>query len=236
MSAEIDKQWYYAQSRQRFGPVTAHVLAQMYAQGDIHDNDLVWAPHMKNWQKAGAVKDQFMNAPAPPPNPSARSSYSGSVDSLPVAQPVVTGRIVVDDTFENAGFFARLAALIVDFIILIPIMAIVVAIAVAFMGMPQTEAAMNAYSLVLNALSVVVGWLYYALQESGKHGATFGKRVLGIAVTDLNGDGITFWRATARHFSKLISGMICGIGYLFPFITQRKQALHDIIAGCMIIK
>lgn len=235
MSAESDKQWHYAQSRQRFGPVTAHVLAQMYAQGDLHDNDLVWAPHMKNWQKAAEVKEQFINA-TPPPAPSGSASYSRSLDPLPVAQPVVTGRVVVDDTFENGGFFARLAALIVDCIILIPIMAIVVAIAVAFMGMPQTEAAMNAYSLVLNALSVVVGWLYFALQESGKHGATFGKRILGIAVTDLNGDGITFWRATARHFSKFISAMICGIGYLFPFVTQRKQALHDIIAGCMIIK
>lgn len=236
MSPSSDKQWYYAQSRQRFGPVTAQVLAQMYAQGELQDSDLVWAPHMQNWQKAVLVKDEFMNAPPPPPPSSAASGYASPVDALPMAQPVGTGRVAVDDSFENGGVFARAAALIVDAIILIPIQAIVVAIIGAFMGVPQTEAAMNTFSLVINVAIIIVVWLYYALQESGSRGATFGKRALGLAVTDLNGDGITFWRATARHFSKIVSGLICGIGYLFPFFTQRKQALHDIIAGCMIIK
>ncbi len=242
MSPSSDKQWYYAQSRQRFGPVTAHVLAQMYAQGELQDSDLVWAPHMQNWQKAGIVKDEFVNAPPSPPPPSAApSGYASPVDPLPMAQPVATGRVAVDDSFENGGFFARAAAFIIDAIILIPIQAIVGAILGGIMGammggVPQTEEGLLRFQLVIQVGVVIVVWLYYALQESGGHGATFGKRALGIAVTDLNGDGITFWRATARHFSKIVSGLICGIGYLFPFFTQRKQALHDIIAGCMIIK
>ncbi len=238
MPANSDKQWFYAQSRQKFGPVTAQVLAQMYAQGDLHDTDLVWAPHMENWQKAGAVKDQFVNAPPPPPPQpeAAPSAYSSPMDPLPMAQPIVTGRVAVDDSFENGGFFARLAAMIIDFIILIPIMGILQLIAASFIGEPQNESAEFAAGMVMLAILVGTQWLYFAFQESSSYGATFGKRALGLAVTDLTGDGITFARATVRHFSKIISGMFCGMGYFFVFFTQRKQALHDIIAGCMIVK
>lgn len=241
MSPSSDKQWYYAQSRQRFGPVTAHVLAQMYAQGELRDEDLVWAPHMQNWQKAGLVKEEFMNAPPPPPQAAAPSAYASPVDPLPTARPMATGRVAVDDSFENGGFFARAGAFIVDAIILIPIQAIVGAIMGGIMGammggVPQTEEGLLRFQLVIQVGIIITVWLYYALQESGGYGATFGKRALGISVTDLNGDSISFARASARHFSKIVSAAICGLGYFFPFFTQRKQALHDIIAGCMIIK
>jgi uncharacterized RDD family membrane protein YckC len=208
----------------------------MYAQGELQDSDLVWAPHMETWQKAGAVKDQFANAPPAPPVPSTPAAYSGPFDPLPMAQPYTTGRVDVDASFENGSFFARLGALIIDVIILLPTVGVIALLVILAIGMPTSQSGADTLNLLVNALSALITWLYFALQESGGHGATFGKRALGLSVTDLNGDAISFWRATARHFSKIISGLICGIGYFFPLFTQRKQALHDIIAGCMIVK
>ena len=79
-------------------------------------------------------------------------------------------------------------------------------------------------------------WLYFALMESSAKGATLGKLALGLRVTDLNGNRISFARATGRYFGKIVSGMILMIGYLMAGFTQQKQALHDIMAGCLVIR
>lgn len=81
-----------------------------------------------------------------------------------------------------------------------------------------------------------VSWLYYALLESSSWQATLGKRALGLAVTDLDGNPISFWRATGRHFAKIISGIIIWIGFIMAGFTEKKQALHDLMAGCLVVK
>ena len=62
-----------------------------------------------------------------------------------------------------------------------------------------------------------------------------GKKALGIIVTDLNGAKISFSRATGRYFGKILSGLILYIGFLMAAFTQKKQALHDKLAGCLVI-
>jgi uncharacterized RDD family membrane protein YckC len=59
--------------------------------------------------------------------------------------------------------------------------------------------------------------------------------VLGLKVTDLEGRRISFLRATARHFAKIVSGMILLIGFIMAGFTERKQALHDMIAGTLVV-
>jgi uncharacterized RDD family membrane protein YckC len=58
---------------------------------------------------------------------------------------------------------------------------------------------------------------------------------LGIKVTDMTGNKLSFGRATGRYFAKIISGLIMGIGYFMAGFTQQKQALHDIIASCLVV-
>jgi uncharacterized RDD family membrane protein YckC len=82
----------------------------------------------------------------------------------------------------------------------------------------------------------VAGWLYFALMESSAKGATLGKMALGLRVTDLSGNRISFGRATGRYFGKIVSGMIFSIGYIMAGFTQQKQALHDIMAGCLVVR
>jgi|GEM_PF-1506349 len=83
-------------------------------------------------------------------------------------------------------------------------------------------------------IGVVVSWLYFALFESSEKQATPGKMIVGLTVTDLSGNRLGFGQATGRHFSKLASTLILFIGYLMPLWTQKRQALHDIISGCLI--
>jgi uncharacterized RDD family membrane protein YckC len=84
---------------------------------------------------------------------------------------------------------------------------------------------------------LVVSWLYYALSESSSWQATPGKKILSLYVTDLSGQSISFGRASGRFFAKIITGMIpLAIGYILAGFTEKKQAVHDMIASCLVLR
>jgi uncharacterized RDD family membrane protein YckC len=158
--------------------------------------------------------------------------------SQPLPMPHVAG---------YAGFWKRFAAYLIDSIIisiaslilLIPFFLIVGLGALQGMdeeynGGPELLIAFIGTYLMLVCLLMIGQWLYFAIMESTK-GATLGKMVLNIQVTDMQGQRLTFGRASGRHFAKLISGLTLGIGYIIAGFTQQKQALHDIIAGCLVV-
>jgi len=89
--------------------------------------------------------------------------------------------------------------------------------------------------LVIIIVQIAAGWLYYAIMQSSRTQATLGKMAVGAIVTDLDGNRISFARASARYFSKLITDMTFYIGYILAGLTQKKQALHDMIAGTLVI-
>jgi len=70
--------------------------------------------------------------------------------------------------------------------------------------------------------------------ESSSYQATLGKMIFGMKVTDLNGNRISFERATGRHFAKWLSGLVLCIGYIMVGFTERKQGLHDLLAGTLV--
>ncbi len=78
-------------------------------------------------------------------------------------------------------------------------------------------------------------FLYFALQHSSRHQATFGKRAMKLYVTDIDGDRLTFGKAALRSIGRFINGMTMMIGWLMVFFTDRKQGLHDMIAGTLVL-
>ncbi|OQY21831.1 MAG: hypothetical protein B6I34_06795 [Anaerolineaceae bacterium 4572_32.1] len=144
--------------------------------------------------------------------------------------------------FEYANFWRRAVAMLIDTAIFgIPYL-VMIAIFGALAGLLAGEAEEETISSVLtigNCLIQILGltafWLYYALMESSPWQATLGKRALSIVVTDLDGNRISFGRATARYWAKLLSGLLMGIGYLMALFTEKKQAMHDSLAGCLVI-
>jgi uncharacterized RDD family membrane protein YckC len=85
-------------------------------------------------------------------------------------------------------------------------------------------------------IGIVLNWLYFTLLESSQKQATLGKMALGIVVTDVNGSRITFGRANGRYWSKIVSALILLVGYLMAAFTEKKQALHDMMSGCLVVQ
>ena len=138
-----------------------------------------------------------------------------------------------------AGFWRRFIALIIDFIVISITQAILGGIIGFVIGItgnaPGGELPAGVVGF-LYVLGFVIQWLYFALMESGSGQATLGKMALSIRVTDLEGQRIGFGRATGRYFGKLISSLILCIGYMMAGWTQKKQALHDMMAGTLVVR
>lgn len=121
---------------------------------------------------------------------------------------------------EYAGFWKRFVAYLIDAILL------------GVIGGILTSQADEATA---SSITTILGWLYFALMESSSRQATIGKSVMNIYVTDLNGQRISFLRATGRYFAKFISAIILLIGFIMAAFTERKQALHDMIASTLVM-
>ncbi len=134
---------------------------------------------------------------------------------------------------QYAGFWVRFWAMVIDSIIWIPLMLLIYLKFTLDAFQMRAEAGLT---FIYFLVSIITPWLYYALFEAGKWQATPGKRLLGVFVTDLNSKKITFGRASARYFSKFISSLILGIGYIIAGLTQNKQALHDMIASTLVYR
>jgi uncharacterized RDD family membrane protein YckC len=170
----------------------------------------------------------------------------------PISPVAVVG--VVARSMPYAGFWLRVAAALIDGIIL--------AIPLVFVWILMFASAMPFFihareggnpALVLMAilprvililfLFLLLSWLYWAAMESSSWQATLGKRAVGVYVTDLAGNRVTFGRASGRFFAGRGIGAIPSIGGLYFLVscimaglTERKQALHDMIASCLVMR
>jgi uncharacterized RDD family membrane protein YckC len=84
-------------------------------------------------------------------------------------------------------------------------------------------------------LSIIMYWLYYAVQESGTSQATFGKKIVGLKITAENGERVTFGQASGRYFGRLLSTITLFIGYFMMLWDKKRQTLHDKMAGTLVV-
>ena len=145
-----------------------------------------------------------------------------------------------------AGFWRRAVAFIVDMLIVaIPTTLVfgpMVALETVALGTNPTNLSATQAGLLgatifsWQLVSIVLTWLYFAFFESGKKQSTWGKRLLGIKVIGANGQRISFARATGRFFAKTLSYVILYIGFIMAGFTNRKRALHDLVAETYVVK
>jgi len=149
-----------------------------------------------------------------------------------------------------AGFWLRFVAYLIDGVVLVipAIVAGLVAFAIfgtsfrAFANSsdepdPATLAVVIAVFFGFLIFLVVGQWLYFAWMESSEKQATLGKSALGLIVTDMEGHRVSFGRATGRFFAKIITGFVpLYIGFIMAGFTAKKQALHDMIASCLVVR
>lgn len=138
------------------------------------------------------------------------------------------------------GFWIRVVAAIIDHILVRVVLAPVGAVfglgglalgGFGHGGFPLTHLLGGG---VMFMLILAGSWLYEAFMESSSYRATLGKMIFGMKVTDLYGNRISFARATGRHFAKILSGLILCIGFIMVGLTERKQGLHDLLAGTLV--
>jgi len=188
---------------------------------------------------AGPQPAAAPSAYTPPPAPVSSPQTAGQPAAWAAAQPRVA----------YAGFWLRFVAVLIDGVIIwIPLM---ILLAITGIG-AALSGAISAHSgdpteivgalfgmafLAMIGLFVVARWLYFAAMESSAWQATVGKKVLGLYVTDMAGQRISFGRATGRNLGKFITDLIpLAIGYILAGITEKKQALHDMIASCLVLR
>ena len=150
-----------------------------------------------------------------------------------------------------AGFWVRFAAYLIDGVILgIPFFLVAMILIFRFRRFrvmagtgplaPRDAAFMGPMFLgffFVFGFFVAAQWLYFAGMESSPRQATFGKAAMSLRVADLKGQPLTFGHATGRFFAKIVSGMIpLAIGYIMAGFTEKKQALHDIIASTLVLR
>lgn len=131
-----------------------------------------------------------------------------------------------------AGFWLRVAALLIDFVLLLAVAFVVAMVAITLApSATWFETGLNA-----GRITAVIAWAYFALMESSPARGTVGKLAFGLYVSDAHGDPITFWRASARYWLKYVSQYLLGLGYVLAAFTPRKQALHDLLAGTLVLR
>lgn len=156
---------------------------------------------------------------------------------------------------KYAGFWLRFVAFLIDsiilnmltWIIIIPILgAVGIGIGAStdgfdFSNMTEGDAVamVTAVAGALFAggmIGIVVNVLYFTVLESSKYQATLGKMALGLKVTTTDGARIDFVKSLIRQIGKYVSGVILLIGYIMAAFTEKKQALHDMIASTLVVK
>ena len=140
-----------------------------------------------------------------------------------------------EKNMNYAGFWKRFAAGFVDWIILAIPFVILSKIALNPELIHVDPHAYLTYAIWLNIVAALAHWIYHTAFESSSKQATPGKMALGIKVTDLNGRRIGFGKATGRYFGRLLSMTILFIGYIMIAFTEKKQGLHDKMAGCLVV-
>lgn len=187
---------------------------------------------VESWALAlGMISSSEPKPEFPPPVPPQYREDTIFLPQSPTRSPVVpTPRgSTQSQPIKYASFWQRFAAALIDGIILIIFYFVIFVIFV----MASTGSSDEVLNIIAILLWVVLNWLYCAFMESSHNQGTVGKMALGIVVTDLNKNKISFIKATIRHLGKFISLSV--IGYLMVLFTEEKQAFHDMMSGCFVV-
>jgi uncharacterized RDD family membrane protein YckC len=184
--------------------------------------------------------------------PKCGQTVSYAAPAAYAAQPGVSAPPMMAHRY--AGFWLRFVAYLIDGLIvgipsaIIAVVAIIMtggfaAFAARFPTNPNPDPAqvlavfvsMFGLFAIIAICSLAISWLYFAGMESSERQATLGKSILALRVTDNNGQRLSFGHASGRYFAKLITGLVpFAIGWILAGLTEKKQALHDFIAGTLV--
>ncbi|WP_078429808.1 RDD family protein [Alkalihalobacterium alkalinitrilicum] len=130
---------------------------------------------------------------------------------------------------HRAGFWIRFVALLIDSFILGIVQLIITFIFNAFLD-PDTG------DVITSIISLFITFAYFVWFQAKNNGQTFGKKLTGIRVANLDGEQVTIGKMALREIiGKTVSTLILLIGFLMA-AGRQKRALHDYIGKTVVIR
>ena len=250
--------WHFTDAAgAQVGPVSAADVRDALRTGRATSTSLAWREGMAGWLPISQLGTELglsdpygippPPAPVPPQAPASpepmpmyaddRRGMGGS-EPNPYRAPAASVEMGVDSTdIVPAGFWRRFAASVIDSVVLvIPvlILAVTAGVSMSTGDMLQTYQSVG-FQVVYYAGMLLVRMLYFAGMHSSANQATLGKMALGIKVTDEQGHRLSFVHALGRWFATALSYITLYIGFLMAAFTDRKRALHDMVAGTQVV-
>ena len=136
---------------------------------------------------------------------------------------------------KYAGFWIRLAASIVDFLVLAPLILVILYLFMPYFSSGGSVANPEDSGL-FKLISYVISICYTVFFIASRKQATPGKRLCGIYVATKDGQKLTKLRSLGRLFASLLSSLILGIGFFMIAFTKEKTALHDLICDTRVFR
>ena len=234
--------WYYADAdNQRQGPVPADALAALHGNGGLRPETLVWREGLPAWTAWREVMHEVVAAAAPIPPPPGEGAAAESPYAPPRASLHDEGLVVQGHSIVYAGFWKRVAAVIIDgFVTSFAMWALMIPMFIVLgAGIGELATINDGTNVLLTVLyylmSIAIPLFYMAWMHSSSSQATLGKMAVGIKVVRTDGERISFLRAFGRYFAYMLSSMLLMIGLIMAAFTERKQALHDLMCDTLVV-
>lgn len=222
-------------------------LSQWQAAGDFADELGLGAgarspaPPVVTEDASPSMAGPALDAPSFPPPSTSTAETEASPYAAPEAVVGLVSQVVQGGEVVYAGFWKRAAAYLVDGFLLAIITTVISTVTgLAMLPLVMSDRVTDPIPIfVLQAVSylvqIVVMAGYFAWFHASPQQATPGKMAVGIKVVDRQGAPISFWRAIGRFFATFVSTLLLMAGYLMAAFTGRKQALHDLICGTLVV-
>lgn len=200
--------------------------------------------------RAGPEDPSGPQAPAAPPPPQAPAGPQSPAPpeappggwQQPIAprQPGWVGRPL-------AGWGTRLAATLLDWLILLVPVGVLAAIVIGVAAGSDSGAIVTTIIGVLVYLAVLLAYAPVLMAREGpRNGQTWGKQILGIRVVRDGGEPMTFWYAALREIivkgiavsvaSSIIPFIPWFLNYFWPLWDDQNRALHDMVVSTHVIE
>ncbi len=199
--------YYLFEEGQQIGPFSHYELMDK----GVEPGTLILSPISDNWQSAADLPEFYEYFES-------RSIYAPT-------------------TYNLANFWWRLLAYIIDYIlmiILIVAMGTLIGVTSRFSGFTidlehQGEAKLD---LIIGLVTI----FYNAGFEAAELQGSIGKIICKLKVVNAGGRRISFATALGRNFAKILSSLMCGLGFFNIFWNKQRQGWHDVIAKTYVIK
>jgi uncharacterized RDD family membrane protein YckC len=228
----LDDKYYVRGETEAYGPYGGFTVKDMIEQGKLGPDSGIAKVGETGWT---AIKDHLYFSKL-------RHGRAAEPMRLPGSAAYESGPAQGHKQFVYAGFWIRVAASLIDQVILAPVLLIIYGaiFGLAFSSGAGQRGEISAAAGLVLALGLIaliaLPCLYHVLFLRGRWQATPGKRLLNLYVITLPGNPVSGWRALGRYLClAFVSPELFGLGLMMAGWTKEKRAFHDSICDTRVV-